>query len=312
MNLSLYIEEVHYFNGGYENENLFYFSPQFHSQYQQPFKDEPLINDYKIDIMKNRNIPNSFTEIETKENSKKFEEELVQNEKELYGHETQFNFINNVNRNNIEKTKVNIKQKEEKKKRGKKPFKDNHRKIDHNKYSDDNLRRKCKHLVIKNALKFINYKILIFYNGKIGKGIFKKELQTLNQSQKKNSTVNFNKIFLNKTLGEIFSENISGKFTIFPPHHNRLLIEKLMNEEDEEKRIFFNKLFNLTFIQCLKHFRGEDKIDILDGLKCFEDIKNEIIECYEDDGLDYYYNLYYYLNNFEEIINNKKSRKSRK
>ena len=52
MNLSTYTEEVHYFNGGCENENLFYFSPQFHSQYQLKYKDEPLINDNKNDNMK--------------------------------------------------------------------------------------------------------------------------------------------------------------------------------------------------------------------------------------------------------------------
>ena len=86
----------------------------------------------------------------------------------------------------------------------------------------------------------------------------------------------------------------------------------LINDNDEEKRIYFNNLFNLTFIQCLKHFIGEKKIDLLDGLKCFEDIKNDIMENYEDDGLDYYNTLEYYLNNFEEIINNKKARKPRK
>ena len=191
-------------------------------------------------------------------------------------------------------------------------MRDSDRKIEHNKYSDDNLRRKCKHLVLKYILKFINYQILIIYNGNIGNGIFKKQLQTLNQSQKSDATINFNKMFLNKTLAEIFSENISGRFTNFPPNHNKLLIEKLMNENDEEKRKYFNKIFNLTFIQCLKHFTGEIKIDLLDGLKCFEDIKNDIMDNYEDDGLDYYNTLKYYLNNFEVIINNKKARKPRK
>ena len=119
MNLSTYIEEVHYFNGGCENENLFYFFPQFHSQYELTFKDQPLINDNKNDNIKNRNIPNSFTEIETKENSKKLEEELKQNSKGINDAEANFNFINNLDKNNIEKTKLNLNQKEEKKKREK-------------------------------------------------------------------------------------------------------------------------------------------------------------------------------------------------
>ena len=33
-----------------------------------------------------------------------------------------------------------------------------------------------------------------------------------------------------------------------------------------KKRIYFYKLFNLTFIQCLNHFIGKDKISELAGL----------------------------------------------
>ena len=188
-------------------------------------------------------------------------------------------------------------------------MKENKNKYEHNKYSDDNIRRKCKHLVLKHLLEFLNYKIRNIYNGNIGNGIFKKELQILNQSQKSDATINFNRIFLTKTIGEIFSENISGRFTNYPIYHNKVLINKLMNENDEQKRIYFNNLFNLNFIQCLKHFRGEEKIDLLDGLKCFKDIKNDIIDKYEKDGDEYYNTLFYYLNNYERIINNKKSRK---
>ena len=41
----------------------------------------------------------------------------------------------------------------------------------------------------------------------------------------------------------------------------------------------------------------------------FKDIKNDIIDKYEKDGDEYYNTLNYYLNNYERIINNKKSRK---
>ena len=126
-------------------------------------------------------------------------------------------------------------------------MKENKNKYEHNKYSDDNIRRKCKHLVLKHLLEFLNYKIRNIYNGNIGNGIFKKELQILNQSQKSDATINFNRIFLTKTIGEIFSENISGRFTNYPIYHNKVLINKLMNENDEQKRIYFNNLFNLNF-----------------------------------------------------------------
>ena len=308
-----------YFYRGYENENDFYFFPHLLSHYQneKESKEESFINENCNNNMKT-SIHNPLSETETKANSKGIDEEFKNKVDDLSGASDQIDNMdkksspNSKPKKTKKKEKRVKKEKKEKKKCGRITMRDSDRKIEHNKYSDDNLRRKCKHLVLKYILKFINYQILIVYNGNIGNGIFKKQLQTLNQSQKSDATINFNKMFLNKTLAEIFSENISGRFTNFPPNHNKLLIEKLMNENDEEKRKYFNKIFNLTFIQCLKHFTGEIKIDLLDGLKCFEDIKNDIMDNYEDDGLDYYNTLKYYLNNFEVIINNKKARKPRK
>ena len=181
----------------------------------------------------------------------------------------------------------------------------------HNKYSDDNLRRKCKHLVIKNTMIFINESIKNIYNGNIGKGLFKKELQTLNQKQKSDATINFNQNFLTKSLGEIFSENITGRFTNLPPNHNKTLINKLMNEEDEKKRDYFNKLFAITFEDCLNHFNQKVIIPELLGLKCFSEIKDQILKKYPEDGEDYYSLLKYYFDNFNTIIMNKRARKSR-
>ena len=119
--------------------------------------------------------------------------------------------------------------------------------LEHNKFSDSNMRRKCKHLVLKNTLDFINKKIRSIYNGNIGNGLLKKELQTINQFQKHNANLNFNKEFLNKTLGQIFSDNLSTRFTNIPLNHNKMIINSLINEKDENKRIYFNKLFNVNF-----------------------------------------------------------------
>ena len=81
----------------------------------------------------------------------------------------------------------------------------------HTKFSYDNLKRECKHLVIENVMDFINEKINIVYDGNIGEGLFKKQLMKLNQEQKKNSGVEFNQIFLTKTLKEILSQNITKR-----------------------------------------------------------------------------------------------------
>ena len=183
----------------------------------------------------------------------------------------------------------------------------------HDKFSDDVIRRKCKNLVIKNLFEFLNNKIKNMYKGKLGHSIFKKELKRINQNQISNTNVDFNKNFLTKTIGDIFSDDITSKYTNFPQNHNKILINKLMNENDENKKIYFQKLFNLSFIQCLKHFSGVEHNILLKGLKCFKDLKNDIINKYEEEeGNEYFRILEYYLVNFEEIINNKKTRNSRK
>lgn len=179
---------------------------------------------------------------------------------------------------------------------------------DHNKFSDDNLRRLCKHLVLKYIQDFINNKIKEKYNNNIGKGIFVLKLLTLNQKQKSNSSVQFNKEFLNKTLGDILSDNISTKYTNYSQNHNKQVINHLKNEKNEEIRDYFNKLFNLTFLDCLKYFRGSDNnISELQGLTKFDVVKNK----YKEDK-DYFKTLNYYMMNFELIINNKKARKRKK
>ena len=173
---------------------------------------------------------------------------------------------------------------------------------EHNKFSDDNLRRKCKHLVLDNTFNFINDKIKDKYNGNIGNGRYVKKLLTLNQKQISDATIAFNKVFLNKTLGDIYSEKISSRYNSYHPFHNKYLIKILTSDENKDKD-YFKKLFSITFVDCLKHFRGSIKIEELEGLIGFADIKSK----YEDDS-DYLKSLEYYIMNFEEIMKNKKTR----
>ena len=188
----------------------------------------------------------------------------------------------------------------------------NYEKPQHNRFSNDILIRKCKYLVVKNTFEFLNKQIKIVYKGKLGRFIFKKELKIINQSQISNSNNEFNKNFIKKTLCDIFSDDISNKYTNFPKNHNKNLIYNLMNENDDNKKKYFQKLFNLTFIQCIRHFSGEEHNDLLKGLKSFKDIKKEIINSNKEDDFEYFDILEYYLKNYEEIINNQRSRKQRK
>ena len=178
---------------------------------------------------------------------------------------------------------------------------------DHNKYSDDNLIRKVKHLTLKKLLEFINKKIEEKYKTNIGNGVFIKRLLTINQKQKSDATIQFNKDFLNKPIGEIFSENISTRYTNYPLSHNKSLIQLLLKDEDINIRIYFNKLFNLSFLDCLKHIRGSEEIEELIGLEGLDSIKKE----YEDDK-DYVDLLDRYFKEFESNLYKKRIRKPKK
>ena len=177
----------------------------------------------------------------------------------------------------------------------------------HNKFSDDNIRTKCKHLILKSVLEFINKKIEEKYNGNIGQGIFIKKLLVINQKQKSDASIQFNKDFLDKTLGDIFSEKISSRYTTYPLNHNNTLIKELLNDKDESKNTYFKKLFSLTFSDCLKHFRGSQIKEELEGLKGFDNINSE----FENDE-DYLKIIKYYIMNYEDIIRNKRARKIKK
>ena len=175
----------------------------------------------------------------------------------------------------------------------------------HTRFSDDNLRRKVKHIVLQNTMNFINEKIREIY-GNIGSGIFIKKLLIINQRQKTNATILFNKEFLNKTLGEIFSEDISSRYTNNRKDHNKILIEKLMEDKDEAKKNYFQKLFNITFVDCLEHFRGDKEIEELKGLISFKDLELEDIK----KDKEYQETLNHYVYNYEIITSRKKERKS--
>jgi hypothetical protein len=174
----------------------------------------------------------------------------------------------------------------------------------HSKYSTDNIIRKIKSYFLIYLLNFINKLIDNKYNGNIGQDILEKQLLKIDN---KKFSSKYDKQLLNKTLEIIFSENISGIYQRYNIDHNKVLIMKLLKEEDEGKRECFKKLFNLTFIECLKHFRGSEIIEELIGLDSLDNFLN----LFEGDK-DYQENVKYCINNFEEIIGKKRSQKEKK
>ena len=178
---------------------------------------------------------------------------------------------------------------------------DNAKKKTHDKFFDDNLTKKFKNIILKYALKFINKKIEEIYKDDIGYGKFKKELKIINQKNKVKSTVNVDKSFLDKNLKDIFSEKISSRFSNFPESYNKTLRESLINEEDEEKKIFFIELFNITFLDLLQYFMDDNNNNKkLEGFIKFSSIKESLLKQH---GKKYIDAFVFFLQNFQEMIN---------
>ena len=182
----------------------------------------------------------------------------------------------------------------------------------HDKYSYDNILKKCKFIVLKNVRNFINNKIKELFNYNIGNGIYKKHLFTINKKQTSNANIDFNKSFMKKKLVDIFSENLTTKIKKFKSNKNGDVIKNLMNEKDENKREYFNKLFNLNFIDCLNHFINKESIKELNGLKLFDEMINDIkmIKDFnlEENDEEYFNQLKYYFVKYEEELNKRKGR----
>jgi hypothetical protein len=168
------------------------------------------------------------------------------------------------------------------------------------KYDGDNIKKKIKSSLLSYLFSFINLIINNKYNNNFGQKLVKIDNQKLSSKDDKE--------FLNKTLKEIFSENMISKanLNLYNENPNRDLIEQLLNEEDEEKRVFFNKLFNLTFIECLKHFRGSIIIEELNGLDSWDKFLNKF-----KDEKDYQENVKYYIFNFEKVTERKRNKKEK-
>ena len=153
---------------------------------------------------------------------------------------------------------------------------------------NDCLRKKLKHLVLKNFLSFINKKIKNKNN----------HIKLLDYSIIEKTTILYEKSFMYKTLGTIFSDKISKKYTSLTEYereNNNKINIKILKENKELKDIL-----DITFIQCLNHYIGKVSNDKLKGMKTFEQYKSK--------DENHKRKLKRYGLNYEELVNNSKKR----
>lgn len=221
----------------------------------------------------------------------------------FYNIENETESINYLfNPNNITELTDDKKDSENKKRLGRKK-KDSNDTGKHNKLSDDNLIRKIKSNILKIIRKYIDKIICKIYNKAKRYGEPEKKLLPLCKNIVNNSTVDCNKELLNKKLKDIFSEDISRRFLKYDKKHNKILIERLLNEKDETKVKQFKSIFDLTFLDCLRHFRGEIVIKELNRMENLDGFLEKL-------NADYEYKIKFkdYVKRFEKILFNKKRR----
>ena len=165
----------------------------------------------------------------------------------------------------------------------------------HTKYHKDNLTRKVKSILCKELRDYINQQILTKVSKRIMKEIKIKKILVNKRDQNYNATIKYNRALLKKTLGEILSYDVTRRNKV-SPDHNKKLINILLNIEDTKIKEFSYNLFNLTYKDCLEHFRGTKNNEYLKGMKKFDEIKNK----FEQDE-EYLKRITNLLMNFDKI-----------
>ena len=173
---------------------------------------------------------------------------------------------------------------------------------DHTKYTEDNMIKRAR-------INFINF-LINKLNTEINNSYHDKTLllKKLNPKQSNICSVEENKIFIHKKLKDIFSDDISTKYKTFDSKYNQKVIEKLMNEENLEKKEKFTKLFNITFIESLEHLCGKK---IIEGLEGFGTLDEFIDNYFKKEEEEYKKIIKANILDYEKNIYAKKQRKKR-
>ena len=191
----------------------------------------------------------------------------------------------------------------------------------HTKNAFDNIVRKIKSKLFGAIIIILN-KSLEEKKNLEEKKIKKKENQKEKKGEIKNecflkpeqpiilqTNVKENLELLDMKLREIFSKNVSQKVKNFSKEHqlnyNKNFIEKIKDDPRKQKT---NEILDMTFFQCMEHFRGTKKYEALDGLEIeYENVIKDM-----NDDIEYKNNFIEHLRKFEILFRNKKPRKSKK
>ncbi len=220
--------------------------------------------------------------------------------------------LNKKRRKNKDNENKEIKKKN--KKRGRKknttdPF-DDDTDSNHDRYSQDNIIKKLKSMLINTCRKFVNIILSIETGSNNLERLKKLDYKIINSLKKENELQ-----ILGKTLKDLYSSDISSKFTHAPKDANKIYIDNVLSHNPSETTKF---ILGLKFRDWLNIFTYHNNLDdyILTNPDVdFELIKKHFIrgsylynEIKKENNMDYSDLFLWHLHNYERYFMEKKER----
>ena len=188
----------------------------------------------------------------------------------------------------------------------------------HTKYNLDNRIRKVK-VLFKNALlEFINSKMenmQLIVEIK-GKKYIANELLNIRPNLMEDITINANKTLIDTPIKNILSDDISGTYKKYPSNYNKIVIEKIF--ENEKNKILID-ILNMKFLECLKYYRKDKEIIDNNKYNCLKGLEEKYenlpkllqknVDSYDKEYEDGIFDL---IENFETIFSEKTPRTKKK
>ena len=180
---------------------------------------------------------------------------------------------------------------------------------DHNRYSYDNAMKKIKSEIFNYLLSFIN----IIFNAFIDKNK-KTSLFTITYENKKvydngfylkplnykiidNLKKKDNLELLQKKIKDIFSHNITPKFTKLSPNSNKVILNEILKDETDDSLIV--KALNLKFEEWLDFFTYKKNIPILEQIEIEKNVvlprADKLLNKIGSENDDSYFSIFLFL-----------------
>ena len=175
------------------------------------------------------------------------------------------------------------------------------------KYSLNYLIRRAKKIIFDLMLKYDNDVISRVYSSNIGYGINIRKILKIKHFLIQNTNTNYNIELLRTSQGMIFSSDISTRYTNYPINHNKILINRLLNEENEQKRKIFQDLFSKTLLECIENLVGKKNSESLKGIEKY--YEKEMMELDEEEKFKEL--LKKIINDLKIIFESKKPRRKK-